>query len=117
MQINKEQLNDQNLKNSKNQNSHTLIYGICKKLHNICTLTYQIKYPNIQVKTIKKNRLDIKEKKNKKTKTSKTDFYTNQCFCQTCQDIKLLEYLSQLNVVENLQHQLEKVKELIYLFD
>ncbi|CAD8065159.1 unnamed protein product [Paramecium primaurelia] len=112
MQINKEQSKDKIIQDSKNENSHPLINIICDNLKNICTLTLQIK-----AKQIKKKSLNLKKKKNSKTKISKRDKKTNQCYCQTCPDFKLLEYLSQLSAVENLQHQLDKVKELIYLFE
>ncbi|CAD8075500.1 unnamed protein product [Paramecium sonneborni] len=119
MQVNMKQTKDEILQDSTNDNSHTLINIICNQLKKICTLTCQIAYPKIQVKKIKKNQKDYKKKKHGKTKTSKLEVNVNknQFFCQTCSDLKILEYLSQLTAIENLQHQLEKVKELIYLFD
>ncbi|CAD8087996.1 unnamed protein product [Paramecium sonneborni] len=122
MQINMKQskdeiLQDSSIKDQSNENSHNKINIICKKLQKICTLTSQIAYPKIQVKKIKKNSMESKKKKDSQSKTSKLNKNKNQCFRQTCLDLKLLEYLSQLNAIENLQHQLEKVKELIQLFD
>ncbi|CAK79475.1 unnamed protein product (macronuclear) [Paramecium tetraurelia] len=116
MQINKEQLKNQNLQEQKNENSQILINVICNKLHNICARTCQIKYPKIQIKKIKKNCLDFKKKRDNKSQSSRIDQNANQCLCQTCLDLKLLEYISQLKAVENLQNQLESVKELIYFF-
>ncbi|CAD8160973.1 unnamed protein product [Paramecium octaurelia] len=116
MQIDKEQSKEKVPLGENNQNPHALLNVICKKLQNICTLTCQITYPKIQNKKIKKKCLSIRKQKDYKTKISKIGVKPNQCFCQICSDFKLLEYLSQLSAVENLQNQLDQIKEMIYLF-
>ncbi|CAK74771.1 unnamed protein product (macronuclear) [Paramecium tetraurelia] len=117
MQIDKESSKEKVPLGENNENPHALINVICQKLQSICTLTYQITYPKIQTKKIKRKRLYLKKRKDCKTKISKIGVKTNQCFCQICSDFKLLEYISQLSAVENLQNQLDQVKQMVYLFD